>query len=161
MINELASRRARKLLKSGLDAVDAGDVSSAREHFILSAQNERTADALTYWGWMEHQFGNVDRAIELCQEAIALDPDFGNPYNDIGSYLIEKGDLDGAIEWLQKALKATRYEPREFPHINLGRVYLAKGMPLRAIQHFRSALEFDPENPEVLKTLREILGSLN
>ena len=30
-------------------------------------------------------------------------PTFGNPYNDIGAYLIAKGELDEAIEWLEKA----------------------------------------------------------
>lgn len=39
-------------------------------------------------------------------------PDFGNPYNDIGAYLIEKGDFDEAIVWFQKAMQARRYEVR-------------------------------------------------
>ena len=47
-------------------------------------------------------------------------PTFGNPYNDIGAYLIEKGDLDEAIPWFQKAMQARRYESPAFPHLNLG-----------------------------------------
>jgi len=160
-VDELSVRRAKKLLQAGLEAVEDGDVEDARKKFRSSAQNHPTADALTYWGWMEHHCGNTDLAIELCEQAIELDPGFGNPYNDIGSYLIQQGDLDRAIEWLEKALKAERYEPRQYPHINLGRVYLAKGLPLRAIQHFRAALDLDPENTEVLRTLEEILSTLN
>ena len=38
--------------------------------------------------------GKLDEAIEECYKAIDRDPDFGNPYNDIGAYLIEKGQLD-------------------------------------------------------------------
>ena len=32
--------------------------------------------------------------------------------------------LDEAIPWLQKAKQARRYEPRHFPFLNLGRIYL-------------------------------------
>ncbi len=160
-MDELSIKRAQKLLEAGLKSVEIGDIADARKKFQASAENNPTADALTYWGWMEHHEGNTAFAIELCEKAIELDPGFGNPYNDIGSYLIQEGNLDGAIEWLEKAIKAERYEPRQFPHINLGRVYLAKGLPLKAIQHYRAALEFDPENPEILKSLQEILSSLN
>jgi tetratricopeptide (TPR) repeat protein len=160
-VDELAVRRAKKLLEAGLVAVEAGQLEVARQNFKSSSENFPSADALTYWGWMEHHAGKTDFAIELCQRAIEKDPGFGNPYNDIGSYLLQLGKLDEAIAWLEKALKAERYEPRQYPHINLGRVYLAKGLPLKAISHFRAALELDPENPEVLRTLREILSSLN
>ena len=51
--------------------------------------------------------------------------------NDIGSYLVKKGKLDEAIEWLEKAKTAPRYEPRHFPYMNLGRIYAQKGMVLR------------------------------
>jgi Tfp pilus assembly protein PilF len=160
-VDELAERRAKKLLQAGMESVEHGELDMARHQFQTSAENHATADAYTYWGWMEHHRGNTQLAIELCERAVELDPQFGNAYNDIGSYLIQQGDLDGAIGWLEKALKAERYEPRQFPHINLGRVYLAKGLPLRAIQHFRAALEWDPQNPEVLRTLEEILSSIN
>jgi Flp pilus assembly protein TadD len=42
----------------------------------------------------------TEEAIAECHRAIEIDPDFGNPYNDIGAYLIERGDLRGAIPWL-------------------------------------------------------------
>jgi len=39
--------------------------------------------------WMDVPLsGKVQEAIEECKRAIEVDPDFGNPYNDIGSYLI-------------------------------------------------------------------------
>ena len=57
-----------------------------------------------------------------------MDPDFGNPYNDIGAYLIQMGRLDEAIPWLEKATRAPRYEAPHFPRFNLGRAYVAKQM---------------------------------
>ena len=47
--------------------------------------------------------GRLEEAIEECHKAIAVDPTFGNPYNDIGAYLIEMGRLDEAIPWLERA----------------------------------------------------------
>src|SRR5207253_8419965 len=41
---------------------------------------------------------------EECKKAIAVDPTFGNPYNDIGAYLIERGEHAQAIPWLEKAI---------------------------------------------------------
>lgn len=144
-----------------MNAVADKEFARARSLFRRSAENTMSADALTYWGWMEYHLGNTTAAIRLCKLAIDVDPEFGNPYNDIGSYLIALGDLDGAIHYLEKATKAKRYEPRQYPHINLGRVYLAKGLPRRAIEHFRKALEYAPQDPEVLRTIQNILQTLN
>lgn len=38
-----------------------------------------------------------------------------------------RGDLERAIEWIEKAKMAPRYEPRHFPYMNLGRIYAQKG----------------------------------
>ena len=51
-----------------------------------------------------------------------------------------KGELDEAVQWLEKAKRAPRYEPRHFPYMNLGRVYAAKGMVRQAIQELEEAL---------------------
>ena len=36
-------------------------------------------------------------AIADCHRAIDLDPEYGNPYNDIGAYYLELGQLDDTI----------------------------------------------------------------
>ena len=120
-----------------------------------------TAEAYTFRGWAYSFLGRVDEAIEECRRAIAVDPDFGNPYNDIGSYLVMKGQPDEAVEWLEKAKLAVRYEPRHFPCMNLGRIFAKKGMVLRAIQEFEAALEFQPGEPSCLLAVVELRRSLN
>jgi Tfp pilus assembly protein PilF len=74
-----------------------------------------------------------------------VDPDFGNPYNDIGAYLIDLKRYDEAISWLERAIEAPRYEPRHYPYFNLGRVYYSKGMINRARGYFQEALRIEPE----------------
>jgi Tfp pilus assembly protein PilF len=105
--------------------------------------------------------GRIDEAIEECRKAILQDPDFGNPYNDIGAYLIEKGEFDEAIPWFQKAMQARRYESPAFPHLNLGRVYERKGMWTEAIECYKKALALNPDYALAKKSLGRLISSLN
>ncbi|HET8948054.1 MAG TPA: tetratricopeptide repeat protein [Candidatus Polarisedimenticolia bacterium] len=131
--------RAYRLLERGYERQRAGDLEAARQLYQASIQERPTAEAHTYLGWTYSFQGKFDLAIEQCKTAILVDPDFGNPYNDIGSYLIQKGELDKAIPWLQLAKKATRYEPRHFPYLNLFRVYLKQGRLDEAQREFEQA----------------------
>ncbi|MBI3000787.1 MAG: tetratricopeptide repeat protein [Deltaproteobacteria bacterium] len=103
-----------------------------------------TAEAHTFLGWTYSFQGSYEAAIEECKKAIAVDPDFGNPYNDIGAYLINLGRQEEAIPWLERAIGAKRYEAYHYPHCNLGRVYQAKGMLKKALEEFEKALAIDP-----------------
>jgi len=69
-----------------------------------------------------------------------LDPDFGNPYNDIGAYLIERGLHAKAIPWLKKATRAKRYDSYCYPHYNLGRVYEHQGDWQKALACYESSV---------------------
>jgi tetratricopeptide (TPR) repeat protein len=137
-----------------------GDFNGAIELYTKSLGLYLTAEAYTFRGWAYGFQGRLDEAIDECKKAIAVDPTFGNPYNDIGSYLVTKGNLDEAIEWFERAKTAPRYEPRHFPYMNLGRIYAQKGMVLRAIQEFDAALEIHAGEPTCLSALR-LLRALN
>ena len=120
-----------------------------------------TAEAHTFLGWTYSFQGRLDDAIAECHKAIAVDPDFGNPYNDIGVYLIERGDLDGAVPWLERAKQAPRYEPRHFPYMNLGRVYLRRGQWQEALRELEEAARLAPADPGARKMLHEIRARFN
>jgi len=104
-----------------------------------------SAEAHTFLGWRLSFDGRYEEAIEECKRAIEVDSTLGNPYNDIGAYLIELGRLDEAVEWLQKALESERYCCPCYAHCNLGRAYLMKGMGQMAKREFERALEINPE----------------
>ncbi len=120
-----------------------------------------TAEAHTFLGWTYSFQGRLDEAIAECHKAIAVDPDFGNPYNDIGVYLIERGDLDGAVPWLERAKQAPRYEPRHFPYMNLGRVYLRRGQWPEALRELEAAARLAPGDPGVRRMPHEIRARFN
>jgi Tfp pilus assembly protein PilF len=137
------------------------DLATAVALYTKSIEIFPTAEAYTFRGWAFQGMGRIDDAIAECHRAIEVDPTFGNPYNDIGAYLIEKGEPDAAIGWLEKAKEAPRYEPRHFPYMNLGRIYAAKGMVNRAIEEFEGALELAPGDSGCMSALTQLRALLN
>lgn len=138
-----------------------GDLEGAIGAYIRSIEMYPTAEAHTFLGWAYSFQGRIDEAIKECETAIQIDPDFGNPYNDIGVYLIEKGEYDEAVPWLQKAMEAKRYEPRHYPHMNMGRVLVRKGQYQEAIRELKKALAIEPNYPAARIELHKLLGMLN
>jgi len=132
--------RAFALAGGQCDTEAVDELNAAVSLYSQSIDLFPTAEAYTFRGWAYCTFGRVDDAIAECKRAIEIDPQFGNPYNDIGAYLINKGELDEAILWLEKAKRAVRYDPRHFPYMNLGKLYVQKGMVMKAIAEFEEAL---------------------
>jgi tetratricopeptide (TPR) repeat protein len=136
---------ATKYFNKAYDLHLRGKIDDAISNYKLSIENYPTAKAHTYLGWAYSLHANYEDAIEECKTAIELDPDFGNPYNDIGSYLISLGKLDEAILWLEKAIEAQDYDPRHFPYFNLGRIYERKGDWFTAMNYYEDALDVNPD----------------
>jgi Tfp pilus assembly protein PilF len=143
------------------EAQMSGDLDTAIGLYRESLRLHPTAEAHTFLGWTYSFQGRLDEAIEECKRAITVDPDFGNPYNDIGAYLLQRGQVDEAIPWLEKATLATRYEAPHFPRFNLGRAFLAKEMFSRALQEFEKALALRPDYGAAARVVDAIKRRLN
>jgi Tfp pilus assembly protein PilF len=153
--------QAWEILQEAYQAQTEEDYEQAIELYRKSIAIHPTPEAHTFLAWTLHFQGKLEEAIEQCKKAIEIDPDFGNPYNDIGAYLIELKRYDDAIPWLERAIEAKRYDPRHFPHYNLGRVYQAKEMFNRAREYFETALRIDPRYTlarEALQSLRKMVN---
>ena len=123
----------------------AGRYEQAAELFQQSIDAYPTAEGHTFLGWSLSELGRLEDAIAECKKAISLDSDYGNPYNDIGVYLIQLGRPEEAVPWLHKAIAAKRYCCYEFAHANLGRVLLSQGKIDAAKRSFERALSRNPE----------------
>ena len=154
-------QQVQDLCALGTKRLMEGRVAEAIEMYEKSIDVEPTAEGYTFRGWAISFLGYLDEAIEDCKKAIQLDPEFGNPYNDIGVYLMQLGKFDDAVPWLQHAKRAKRYEPRHFPYLNLGRVFLAKGDEMRALDEFVKALDLHPGDQGALNAIRKIKYSVN
>ena len=74
---------------------------------------------------------------------------------------MQEGRLDEAEPWLRQAMKARHYEPRHFPHLNMGHIYLARKEHGKALAEFRRALEHAPKDPVATAAFRDLVGKLN
>ena len=138
-----------------------GDLARAVALYQQSIALFPTAEAHTFLGWTYSFLGRIDEAIAECKRAIAVDPTFGNPYNDIGAYLMEKNQWDEAIPWFERALEAPRYESYCFPRFNLGRVFERKRQLGRALREYRMALQENPQHAGAMQAVRRLIAQLN
>ena len=154
-------QKALELFREAYRRQMEGDLDGAIDHYQRSIALQPTAEAFTFLGWTYSFQGKLDEAIEQCKEAIAVDPDFGNPYNDIGVYLMQQDKLDEAVPWLERAKQAKRYEPRQFPYMNLGRIFLKQGKWRDALREFEGAVRMAPADAGAAKALHTLRGRLN
>jgi tetratricopeptide (TPR) repeat protein len=128
--------------------------------------------------WKE---GNLDAAIESYRQALSRRwSDASKVHNNLGGVYYEEGRLDEAIEQYQLALGLS--EPRLsltssssplmpsatasfaaspfIAHSNLADALARKGRPQEALQHYRQALQLDPQSAKVHANLGATLAEL-
>lgn len=152
---------AEEYFKKAYSAHLKGDLPVAIEAYKISIDYNPTAKAYTFLGWAYSLQGKFDEAIEQCKIAISIDPSYGNPYNDIGSYLISLKKYDEAIDWLEKAIKAPDYEPRHYPYYNLGNIYEKKGDWFTALNYYNESLAIDPNYDSAKTAVIRLTSLLN
>jgi Tfp pilus assembly protein PilF len=153
--------RAIELWREAYGHQMAGELDRAIEVYQESIRVCPTAEAHTFLGWTYSFQGRLDEATAECHRAIEVDPEFGNPYNDIGVYLMQQDKLDEAVPWLERAKQAKRYEPRQFPYMNLGRIFLKQGKWRDALREFEGAVRMAPADAGAAKALHTLRGRLN
>ena len=156
-----ARAEAERHFQLGYEAQMQGRLEEAVAHYQRSIGLRPTAEAHTFLGWAYSFQGRPDDAIAQCKIAISVDPDFGNPYNDIGAYLIELGRDEEAVPWLERAKEARRYEPRHFPYFNRARIHVKRHEIHAAIEQLERAVEIEPRYVMARKELHRLRGLLN
>jgi tetratricopeptide (TPR) repeat protein len=149
------------LLKSGNieDAEHILDILSRRK----LSENDRLVlnsnMALVQW-----KKGNLDEAINTLEEVIK-NYETTNIYGSLGYMLIQKGDLDKALEF---NLKASDYNSSNAIIMdNLGQTYYLRGNYDKAVEIYENIMESNPTFPDayynyalVLKARKEYLKAL-
>ena len=156
-----ALARATELWQEAYQYQTKGDLEQAIEYYKRSIAVYPTAEAHTFLGWTYSFQERLEEAIAECLRAIEVDPDFGNPYNDIGVYLMQQGKLEEAIPWLEKAKRARRYEPKQFPYMNMARIYLRQERWWDALRELEGAVRMAPKDPHAHQALHSLRARLN
>lgn len=156
-----AMQEAQRYFQQAYDNQKQGRVDEAIEAYQRSIELCPTAEAHTFLGWALSMKGRYQAAIQECRKAIEIDPDFGNPYNDIGAYLIETGKADEALKWLEKAIQAKRYDCYCYPHYNMGRIWEMKNDWEKALRCYQQAIIEKSDYALAKRAVNRVLGMMN
>ena len=99
---------------------------------------------------------NLGEAVDLIQQALALDPENGYFIDSLGWAYYQQGKYSEALRELQRAADRAKEDPEIFDH--LGDAYLKNGQIEEAISAWERALQVDKENrtsESVKKKLQE------
>ena len=106
---------------------DAGNTSLTR----AAELEPGSVEVFRIRSYLSRVVGNLDQAIKLYKQAIALDPLRANSYSAMGYLLYVAGRYTEAQDALQKALDLNPQAP--LVHLNLGKILLAEGRPQQAL----------------------------
>ncbi|MFN3694468.1 MAG: tetratricopeptide repeat protein, partial [Ignavibacterium sp.] len=139
----------------------SGKIKEAIKSYRKSLSYYPTAKTHTHLGWALSLEKRYEEAIEECKIAIDLDPDYGNPYNDIGTYLIALNKFDEAIYWFQKALDAKEYSTPYIPLYHLGKIYEMKGFYFTALKYYSDSMEQNSEFEPAKTAYYKLVAMMN
>ena len=112
------------------------------------------AQALNALGYtLADETTRYEEAFELISKAYELMPDSAAILDSMGWVHYRRGNLDKAIEYLEKAAAAD--DDGEIA-AHLGEVYWVKGWQDKAMKVWMDALQRDPENPYVVSTMERL-----
>lgn len=162
-ITNLLWQREKKydsLLMEGHEHIFNKDYEESLQCFSRALNFQETAEIYTLLGWNYSFLNQNDKAKSYCLKAIQKDPDYGPPYNDLGTYLLNEGQVDESLKWFEMAKKAMNYQNREYPFINSGRAHMAKRDFAKALEEFSKALALAPFHEELHETVEKLKVSL-
>lgn len=142
----------------GADLLRDGEFEKARPFFEKTLQlNPRFSKAINNLAVIEAQRGNLPRAMELCQQAIALhDEGEADARLNVGRILFLQGRPQDAIESYRVALKLDN--KFSLAYLNLAEALIQIGNKAEAAEALRTLLRFDRNNAEAAELLRTLGG---
>jgi tetratricopeptide (TPR) repeat protein len=139
--------RGEYLLRTGRTAEGEEQIEKAFESMMEIVQDQDE-----FCNYLAHRIENLDKLLryDLAErylgKASQLFPEEPSFYDDMAYYMLQQPgvEIEAVLEIQRKALEL---DPgNEYYINNLGWTYLMSGDIPEAMNHFREALEFDPEN---------------
>lgn len=151
-----AAARAHALWKEAAGLHIEGDYEAAIERYRRALEIHATARIHNYLAWSLSELERYEEAASHSRQAIALDPDYPNAYNDLGAYLIEQGKPVEAEPWLREAITMDGYCCTHFAYYQLGRSLLLQSRIREAREALQTALMIHPSYQPAI----ELLGAM-
>ena len=142
----------KDLFSHALELQQAGrlDEATSKCQEILRQDSSHFA-AWNLLGFLNHQSGDNDSAINAFQSAISAKPDFADAYFNLGNIYRLGGRLGEAVNAYRGNLALNPEDAAV--HMSLGIVLQELGEYADAAQSFRAVLQQQPNNPDALTNL--------
>jgi tetratricopeptide (TPR) repeat protein len=101
--------------------------------------------------------GRIEEAIEHCQKAIQINPNFYESLNNLGNALAARGRFDEAIENYYQAIQINPNSAETLK--NLGAALAARGRFDEAIEDYYQSIQINPNNSEAHYNLGNVLAA--
>lgn len=139
-------------LNEGVQAHGAGNLVHAKTCYEAAlALSPGQHDALHLLGVIADQQGRHAEAVDLIRQAIAVRPQAAQPHGNLGTALLELGDLDGAEAAYRKAVAL---DPTYLDgHLNLGNLLRRRERHEESVPCYEAALKLAPKNLDVYRSL--------
>lgn len=154
-------RKHHQLLQKAQEALFSKDNNLAINLLNKARNLIETAEVLTLIGWSYSQQKELEKAKTFCLKAIQLDPNYGPPYNDLGNFLLQEGQINESLKWFNLAKKTSHFQNKEYPYINAGRAYIMKKDYQLALEEFSIALTIAPHLDELHQTVERLRHGLD
>ncbi|TVU36063.1 hypothetical protein EJB05_17976 [Eragrostis curvula] len=144
------------LLEIAQQRYNAGDYRVALEHCnALYAENPRNLENLLLLGAVYYQLREFDMCIAKNEEAIAIQPNFPECFDNMANAWREKGDIDRAIQYYEHAIQLRPTFADAFS--NLASAYTRRGNLMEATKCCHQALALNPRLVDAYCNLGDIL----
>lgn len=143
--------------KIGVNYLNNEDIHKAIEH--LEMANDLDSSNFRYHHTLGLAYslnGQLEKAVAELEASMAINPNFGDNYNLLGTILIDKGDYDRAESVLRKAITDPNYGQPHFAFFNLGLCREAQGREAEAVAAYQRATQLEPKFYRAFVALAEL-----
>ena len=118
-------------------------IKSFRRVLVIDPKH---AESYNYIGYMYAEKGtNLPEAVQLIQQALALEPENGYFIDSLGWAYYQQGRYPEALRELKRAVSLAKEDPVLYEH--LGDAYLKNNLTNEAIEAWEKSLKTDPDGP--------------
>ncbi len=140
------TEQAKLYTEMGTAALVRGEYPQAVEDLRKAIMiDEKNPIAHNHLGLAYFALGKKDLAKKEIELAIKHDPEYSDAYINLGNFLVEKKDLEGAKKLYRKALDNLEYKMRHRALTSLAQVELRQGNTLQARQLLHQSINANPE----------------
>jgi type IV pilus assembly protein PilF len=151
------NKRAETHVLLGSGYMQRGQLDVAKQEldkaYRLAPGNSQVNNMMALLQW---RLNNPDEADRHFRRAVATEPPDPEAWNNYGVFLCERGKIDEAVTWFQKATNNAFYRTPEEANLNAGVCLMKKPAPTVAEKYFREALRINPRLPGALYQMAKV-----